>query len=105
MNFKIQEDNIYEDSNFSSWKKRWEERVMENNNSSQKCMNIMKKMNPLVIPRNHQIEEVLKEASQGNLDPLNKFFETLNNPYSDHKNISKYQLPNSNENYQTFCGT
>ncbi len=105
MNFKIQEDNIYEDSNFSSWKKRWEERVMENNNSSQKGMNIMKKMNPLVIPRNHQIEEVLKESSQGNLGPLNKFFETLNNPYTDHKNISKYQLPNSNENYQTFCGT
>ncbi len=104
MNFEIQEDNIYEDSNFSNWKKRWEERVMENN-SSQKYMNIMKKMNPLVIPRNHQIEEVLKEASQGNLGPLNKFFETLSNPYTDHKNISKYQLPNSNENYQTFCGT
>ena len=62
-------------------------------------------MNPLVIPRNHQIEEILKEASQENLSPLNKFFETLNNPYTDHKNISKYQLPNSNENYQTFCGT
>ena len=65
----------------------------------------MKKMNPLVIPRNHQIEEILIESGQGNLSPFNEFLETLNNPYTYHKNISKYQLPNSNENYQTFCGT
>ena len=65
----------------------------------------MKKMNPLVIPRNHKIEEVLKEAYQGNFSPFIKFLEILKKPYVNQENISKYQLTESNENYQTFCGT
>ena len=105
MNFKIQEDNIYEDVDFSNWKKRWQERLMKDNNSSQKYMGIMKKTSPLVIPRNHQIEEVLKEACQGNFSPFIKFLEILKNPYVNQENILKYQLPVLNKNYQTFCGT
>ena len=78
---------------------------MKDYSSPQKYMDIMKKMNPLVIPRNHKIEEVLKEACQGNFSPFIEFLEVLKKPYVNQENISKYQLPESNENYQTFCGT
>ena len=106
MNFKIQDDNIYDGADFINWKKRWQERSLRHGNSADKQKNLMKSTNPLLIPRNHIVENTLKEADQGNLKPLINFLNILNQPYTDQKDISKYQLPsNSNESYQTFCGT
>ena len=66
----------------------------------------MRSVNPLVIPRNHKVEEVLNEANNGNIEPFNNFLEVLNKPYLEKKNIINYQMPqSSNEKYQTFCGT
>ena len=66
----------------------------------------MKSVNPVVIPRNHKVEEVLNEANKNNIEPLNKLLEILNNPYSDQKDIKEFQIPSSSkEKYQTFCGT
>ena len=66
----------------------------------------MKKNNPLVIPRNHKVEEVLDEANQNNLKPVNKLLEILKQPYIYQKDIIEYQAPqNSNKKYKTFCGT
>ena len=45
--------------------------------SLEKSMELMKTSNPLVIPRNHKVEEVLKSANEDNLEPLNKFLEIL----------------------------
>ncbi len=106
MNFKTQEDNIYEGADFSNWKKRWQERSSSHDNSVEKSKNLMRSTNPLLIPRNHIVENTLRDADQGNLEPLLNFLKILNSPYTDQKNISEYQiLSSSNESYQTFCGT
>ena len=106
MNFKIQDDNIYESKDFINWKKRWQERSLRYDNSGEKHKNLMRNANPLLIPRNHIVESTLKEAIQGNLEPLINFLKVLNNPYTNQNDISKYQmLSNSSESYQTFCGT
>ncbi len=106
MNFKTQKDNIYEGADFSNWKKRWQERSSSHNNSKEKHKKLMRSTNPLLIPRNHIVENTLRDADQGNLEPLLKFLKILNSPYTDQKDISEYQiLSSSNENYQTFCGT
>ena len=66
----------------------------------------MRSANPIVIPRNHKVEEVLNEANQNNIEPFNKFLKILKNPYSEQKNIKEFQMPSSSkEKYQTFCGT
>ena len=66
----------------------------------------MSSFNPLVIPRNHKVEEVLNEANKGNLEALSSFLEVLSDPYNTKKNISKYQIVTGVEKgYQTFCGT
>ena len=106
MNFKTQKNNIYEGADFSNWKKRWQERSSSHDNSKEKHKKLMRSANPLLIPRNHIVENTLRDADQGNLEPLLKFLKILNSPYTDQKNISEYQiLSSSNENYQTFCGT
>ena len=106
MNFDIKNKENYNDNDFQIWKKRWQERLLKNNNNPEKFMKLMRSVNPLVIPRNHMVEEVLIKANDGKTDPLNKLLAVLNSPYSEQKNISRYQTSSdSNEKYQTFCGT
>ena len=105
MNFQTQNDIVYENNEFSDWKKRWQERLSQNS-SSEKYINLMRSVNPLVIPRNHIVEDALKKANQGNFEPINNFLKILSSPYTNQKHISEYQIPSqSDENYQTFCGT
>ena len=105
MNFQTQNDIVYENNEFSDWKKRWQERLSQNS-SSEKYINLMRSVNPIVIPRNHIVEDALKKANQGNFEPINNFLKILSSPYTDQKHITEYQIPSqSDENYQTFCGT
>ena len=106
MNFEIEKNENFKDNDFQNWKKRWQERLKTNNNSPEKYIKLMKNVNPLIIPRNHKVEEVLNEANKSNIKPLIKLLEVLNNPYFEQKNIIDYQKPSSSkEKYQTFCGT
>ena len=57
---------IYNEKNFLLWKKKWEDRIKLNNNSLEKSLKIMRKVNPLVIPRNHLVEEALSYATKMN---------------------------------------
>ena len=86
--------------------KRWKERLLKNNNSPEKFMKLMRSVNPLVIPRNHKIEEALSKANDGDYDLMNELVKILCKPYTDQKDILNYQLPSySNDDYKTFCGT
>ncbi len=106
MNEKIQKNKNYDDKNFQNWKKRWKERLKINNNTPEKYMKLMRTVNPIVIPRNQKVEEVLKAADQNNLKPLNELIEILSKPYTNQKDIIDYQIPSMlSEKYQTFCGT
>ena len=70
-------------------------------------MKLMYSANPMVIPRNHKIEEALISASNGDLTLFNKLIEILKNPYQVNNNDLEFMAPtlNSNKKYQTFCGT
>jgi len=106
MRLLLKKDHLYDDINFLNWKKRWEERLQKNNTSHEKCVELMRINNPLVIPRNHKVEEALEAAEQNNLVPLNKILEILIKPYNEQKGIIDYQSPStSDKKYQTFCGT
>jgi len=106
MNLEIKKDKIYKDNDFQNWKKRWQERLKINNNNPEKYIKLMKSVNPIVIPRNHRVEESLNEVNKGNINSFNQLLEILKKPYIEQKNITDYQIPSvSTEKYQTFCGT
>jgi len=67
----------------------------------------MNENNPVVIPRNHVVEDVLASADQGDLAPLNNFLKIIKNPYGHNLKISNYYKTNikSDEPYMTYCGT
>ncbi len=100
-------NKIYNEKNFIIWKKKWEERIKLNNNSLEKSFKIMNEVNPLVIPRNHFVEEALKHATEMNdLNKVHELLKVLKNPYDNISTTSDYQSTKlQEENYVTFCGT
>tara|TARA_B100000963_G_scaffold204298_1_gene177910 strand:+ start:1580 stop:3034 length:1455 start_codon:yes stop_codon:yes gene_type:complete len=106
MGEKIEMKEYYEDKKFLNWMKRWKNRQKLNNSSPEKYLQLMKSVNPQVIPRNHKVEEVLDAANHNDFQPLTKFIEILSKPYLQNQKIIEYQLPSDQkEKYQTFCGT
>ena len=107
MNENVQNNKIYENDNFLIWKKRWKDRLKLNNSDPKKILNLMKSVNPLVIPRNHKVEEALESANNNNLNPLIKLIKVLENPYENADENMDYQSPAplDAKKYKTYCGT
>ena len=105
MNVKIVNNSLYDDKEFINWSKNWKNRISINDNSKEKSLELMKETNPIIIPRNHKVEEALKSANEDNLEVMNKLLSKFDNPYGEQKGIEDYQLPSLDDNYQTFCGT
>ncbi len=107
MDENFQHNKIYNNENFLIWKKRWKERLKLNNSTPEKYLSLMKSVNPLVIPRNHKVEEVLEYANNNDFSPLKKLINVLEKPYEKTKENIDYQYPApvSDKKYKTFCGT
>jgi uncharacterized protein YdiU (UPF0061 family) len=91
--------SIYQNEEFQTWYTKF---IKKNPDK-----NIMKQYNPVLIPRNHKVEEALEAAHQNNLDPLHQLLEVLEQPYEENSKVSEYQTPapTTETPYQTFCGT
>ena len=100
-------NEIYNETKFILWEKKWENRIKLNNNSKENSLKIMSKVNPLIIPRNHLVEESLQYATEKNdLSKVNELLKILQRPYEKDSVTSIYQsAPLIEENYVTYCGT
>jgi uncharacterized protein YdiU (UPF0061 family) len=107
MNEKFSDNKIYNDESFLIWKKKWEGRLKLNNNSQEKYLKLMHSVNPIIIPRNHKVEEALTAANNGDLEVMKKLLTVLKKPYENQNSIIDFQspAPSSDKSYQTFCGT
>jgi len=105
MNISSNQDQIYKDKNFIEWSKNWEKRILIYGGSKNNSLELMKKNNPIVIPRNHKVEEALEAANNNDLKPFNDLLSILKKPYTKQSNIKDFQVPSNIKYYQTFCGT
>jgi uncharacterized protein YdiU (UPF0061 family) len=98
---------IYSNKQFLSWKKKWAQRRLIGN-TIEGSISLMRKSNPLFIPRNHIVEDALKFATELNdLTKVKQFLLACENPYEKKTHIMQYQkVPKpTNKKYQTYCGT
>ena len=69
----------------------------------------MRQQNPIVIPRNHRVEEALAAASDdGDLAPFVRLLDALRQPYVESPELALYGEPAPaavTACYRTFCGT
>tara|TARA_B100000029_G_scaffold448120_1_gene470395 strand:- start:725 stop:2203 length:1479 start_codon:yes stop_codon:yes gene_type:complete len=104
----VKKNKHFQDSNFINWYKRWESRLADNKKTKEESLILMKANNPLIIPRNHIVEESLEAVTNtGNLKPLNLLLNYIKKPYTNQPGISDLQIvPKLNgKKYITFCGT
>jgi uncharacterized protein YdiU (UPF0061 family) len=84
---------------FDSWVERWRALGPD--------PDLMGKVNPVYIPRNHLVEEALAAATEGDLAPLERLLDAVANPYDERPGLERYAAtaPKDFGDYQTFCGT
>ena len=101
MNDKINNETL------KIFKNKLKIRIDKQNRSHEEILTLMRNANPVVIPRNHKVEESLKEAHKGNLIPLNNLLNALKDPYTERGDLGLYQqpAPETDKKYKTFCGT
>ena len=97
----------YNSATFKEWHTRWQARVVKNTQPLESSLALMRANNPVVIPRNHIVEQALDAATNGDLHPLKNLLAALQEPYKNSSDLKPYQCPPKPEEKvcHTFCGT
>lgn len=92
---------------FLAWHQRWQERLARQPQAVETVHEIMRWHNPVVIPRNHKVEEALEAAVRdGDLSVMERLLAVLAKPYEHVLTPPEEYLAGSQGcGYQTFCGT
>jgi uncharacterized protein YdiU (UPF0061 family) len=103
----------WEQEAFIEWKSKWNTYAKSQGASLEERIAIMRRINPVIIPRNHLVESILSEVELWGNDTRysDRFHEAMSlwtNPYTyDESRIAWMEPPTLEENqaHQTFCGT
>ncbi|MGE8054668.1 protein adenylyltransferase SelO [Bacillus mycoides] len=99
---------LFESPEFKEWYELWQSRLERQKESQDDAYKLMKNNNPVIIPRNHRVEEALEAAvKDGDYSVMEKLLQALANPYEYSQEQADYCTPPvpSNRPYRTFCGT
>ena len=98
-----------------AWLVRWKARCASEEGAGQGAAmageraRTMRSVNPIVIARNHRVEEALAAASnEGDLGPFERLLDALRTPYDETPEMAAYAEPAPaavTASYRTFCGT
>ncbi|MDB4436002.1 YdiU family protein [Akkermansiaceae bacterium] len=82
-----------------SWWMKWNEKSTD--------LEVIKKANPIFIPRNHRIEEAIQAGMRQDFEPFHRLHKILKNPFSEQADHSAFERPPQPEEViqNTFCGT
>lgn len=87
----------------------WSYELKQNASHYADALKIMQQTNPVVIPRNHDVERVLKSVQENEVDhsELGEFLDVICSPYTQIALTERYQQPpkDGDSGYKTYCGT
>lgn len=92
----------------NAWLVQWRTRLRQDPLGQQQRQQIMRSVNPLYIPRNHQIEAAIRAAEDDNdFSLFQALHRVLDEPYTERPEHHEFQLPPRPEQVveHTFCGT
>jgi len=100
-------DQFKEKEKIKEWLSNWKLTVKELDLDAEELVKKMDSINPIYIPRNHNVDKAIKAAYEENLEPMNELLEALKNPFKENKKYSHLTVPPKEEEkiLQTFCGT
>jgi serine/tyrosine/threonine adenylyltransferase len=67
----------------------------------------MDRVNPVYIPRNHRVEEALRQAAAGEMGPFHRLLGAVSRPFQERPGLPDYTSPAPADAapYITYCGT
>ena len=86
----------------------WRERLAAEGTGPSEASARMRACNPAVIPRNHRVERMIREAvERGDLEPFHRLVELFADPFAREAESAPEALPAAPEERvtRTFCGT
>ena len=100
-------DQFKEKEKIKEWLSNWKLTVKELDLDAEELVKKMDSINPIYIPRNHNVDKAIKAAYEEDLEPMNELLEALKNPFKENKKYSHLAIPPKDEEkiLQTFCGT
>jgi len=96
-------DEVTDRVAYNAWHHRWSNRIKDENDPKA----LMARRNPVIIPRNHRIEQMITAAVEGDFAPFHRLNAALQTPFEDCEGFDDLKRPPSTEEIvpATFCGT
>ncbi len=87
---------------FEEWFAKWRSEA-----DPAKHLADMRAANPVLIPRNHRVEQAIQSAYGGDFAPFHRLVDALAAPYADQVEYADFETPPRPEEIvrETFCGT
>jgi uncharacterized protein YdiU (UPF0061 family) len=94
-------------SAFEEFYRLWQMRVLGQRLAAETIKEEMNRINPIFIPRNHKIEQVIEAGLNGDFSLFHEMNAVLKKPYEEQEEFSSYKLAPRPEQvvHATFCGT
>jgi uncharacterized protein YdiU (UPF0061 family) len=95
------------DPDLEQWHRRWVARRARQPQSPGETEELMRRHNPAVIPRNHNVEAALLAATrEDDLSVMERLLDVLARPYDHERDLPMFNTGSSGgQPYRTFCGT
>jgi serine/tyrosine/threonine adenylyltransferase len=95
------QDQFLDQDAFAAWQARWQARIVDEADP----VAVMNAANPVIIPRNHRIEQMIQAAVAGDMAPFERLMKALATPYQT-TDTDLQRAPTDSEIVPaTFCGT
>jgi serine/tyrosine/threonine adenylyltransferase len=93
---------------YDEWAARWRMRLERESTQPSERAAKMRRTNPIYIPRNHLVEELIASAvTTGNFRPFEQMLAVTAQPFVERSGLGRYAEPAQEHErvLQTFCGT
>jgi uncharacterized protein YdiU (UPF0061 family) len=93
--------------NIINWLVRWQARLLRDPQNPAERAQAMNAVNPIYIPRNHNVEAALGAAEGGNMLLFTTLLDVLSDPFTKRDGLEMFEGPAPDDfgPYETFCGT
>ena len=90
----------------TDWLADWRSHLV-NDVGPEKATDLMRRVNPVFIPRNHRVEAVIQAGMAEDFAPFHRLHEVLQKPFAEQPESAEFETPPEPDEVvcETFCGT